>query len=260
MIVDSTSLRCNWGFRPDQSGAHVQAFSSIQLVDNGSVDTDATETVIEGVNTPLSMPLTGTFVVVIGAQQWPFRRAQIRLTQTGAGGATVAWEYWNGAWTAIPGTGFTDGTSGLTASGTVTFTKPGDWVANTIGTRTCFHIRARVTAGSFSTTPIMDQCRGNQTNFFLRGRRIRILEPEVGLFWSRANTFFNGQALVDMDDITIRPKAGFNIETDDIARFGSSSDFRTLAELQAMTKSASTTDAPEDSTFFTNVTLLDPLP
>jgi hypothetical protein len=257
--TDMTSLRSNWGFRMDRAG-HIQAFSSVQTVDNGSVDTDATETVIEGTNTPLSMPLTTTFAVAIGRKQGTFRRAQIRLTQNGAGGATVQWQYWDGdSWTQIPATGFSDGTNGLTQSGTVTFTKPGDWAANTIGTRECFHIRAIVTAGSFSTSPTMDQCRGIQTGSELTVRRFRLLEPEEGLIWVRATTFDTGSHVIDMDDIAIRLKAGQDIETALICRFFSSGGQETLADFQARTKLSANTDADADSIFAPNVVILDSL-
>jgi hypothetical protein len=259
MIVDSTIKRCNWAFRADRASNDPQAFSSIQLVDDGIVDTDATATVVQGVNTPLEMPLTGTFAVVFGRQQNPPRRAEIRLTQNGAGGATIAWQYWNGAWTNIPTEGLTDGANKLTQTGTVSFAKPSDWAPNTIGTRTCYHFRAVVASAFFTTNPIMDRCVGVRTNFFLRARRIRVLEPEQGLIWVRANTYSSGEAVIDLDDITIRLKSGQDIETAPICRFFSSGGQETLAAFQARTKLAANTDAPEDSLFCPNVTILEPL-
>jgi hypothetical protein len=79
-----------------------------------------------------------------------FAAIGITLTTLGVGG-TLAWEYWNGsAWTALT---TTDSTSGLTATGTVTFTPPGSWASTTLNGTAAFYIRARVTV-HFGTVPI----------------------------------------------------------------------------------------------------------
>jgi hypothetical protein len=72
-----------------------------------------------------------------------FEKLVFDLT-TGVSGVTIVWEYWNGAWTAF--TGLSDGTSGLTTDGTLTFTFPSDWVKTT-----AYAMRARVSA---VTTPV----------------------------------------------------------------------------------------------------------
>lgn len=256
-VVDCTVIRSNWGWRNDRAG-HVQAFSSVQTVSSDVVDDDLTTTIVEDTNTPATLALTTTYALAVGRQQGKFRRIEIRLTQNGAGTAVIAWQYWNGAWTAIPGTGFTDGTSGFTQSGTVTFTKPADWVANMIGTRECFHVRAIVASGSFTTSPIMDQCRGPQTGSTSSGRRIRFLEPEQGVFWARANQFGTSTGGADIDDITIRPKSTQDPDTFEFFRIGNNS--LTVAEFQAQTKSAADTDADADSVFAPTITFLEALP
>lgn len=67
---------------------------------------------------------------------------------------TLAWEYWNGsAWTAL--SGLVDGTSELTADGTVTWTIPGNWAAVAVNSVTQFWIRVRFTAGSWTANPLV---------------------------------------------------------------------------------------------------------
>ncbi len=95
----------------------------------------------------------------IGFDQ-PFARVVFdNLNGTQGVGGAVAWEYWNGtAWTAV--SGLSDGTSGFTvavADGQVlTFTRPTDWVKNTINAVESFYLRARVTT-VYSTAPVYDQ-------------------------------------------------------------------------------------------------------
>ncbi len=78
----------------------------------------------------------------------------------GAGLSTV-WEYWDGsAWTAL--SGVTDGTSAFTTavadSLSVTFTEPLDWATTTIDTSAALYfIRLRISAGDYSTNPVLDQ-------------------------------------------------------------------------------------------------------
>ena len=71
----------------------------------------------------------------------------------------VTWEYWNGsAWTALAGVA--DGTTGFTAAvadgQTLTFTKPLDWVMNTLNAVTAFYIRADITT-PYTIDPVYDQ-------------------------------------------------------------------------------------------------------
>lgn len=70
-------------------------------------------------------------------------------------GTGVTWEYWDGsAWSTLT---TTDGTSGFTSTGEITFDPPDDWVTNTIVTSVFFWIRARVTTASYTTTPLLTQ-------------------------------------------------------------------------------------------------------
>lgn len=70
-------------------------------------------------------------------------------------GVTLAWEYWNGtAWTAL--SGVVDGTSTLTVNGKVTFTIPTTWTTKSVNAVTCYWVRLRYTAGSWSTNPLVN--------------------------------------------------------------------------------------------------------
>lgn len=68
---------------------------------------------------------------------------------------TLAWEYWNGtAWVAL--SGVADGTTKLTANGKVTWTLPTDWATKSVNSVTCFWVRVRFTAGSWTTNPLVN--------------------------------------------------------------------------------------------------------
>jgi hypothetical protein len=70
---------------------------------------------------------------------------------------TLAWEYWNGsAWTAF--TPDTDGTSELTADGTVAWTiaNLSSWATTAVNSVTLFWVRVRFTAGSWTTNPLVN--------------------------------------------------------------------------------------------------------
>jgi hypothetical protein len=82
-------------------------------------------------------------------------------TQGVGAGLTTIWEYWDGtAWSAL--TGVTDGTSGFTAAVSddqvLTFDIPTDWATTTISTSAALYfIRLRISAGDYSTNPLLDQ-------------------------------------------------------------------------------------------------------
>ena len=74
-------------------------------------------------------------------------------------GGVFAWQYWNGAWTAIPG--ITDGTSFFGTAGTnnITFSPPADWATTAINGVTKYWIRAVVTTvpTAITTAPLGTQ-------------------------------------------------------------------------------------------------------
>lgn len=83
----------------------------------------------------------------------PFNSLTLTLGTNGVGG-TLAWKYWNGtAWTAV--SGLVDGTTGFTASGTVTFTMPTNWKPRTLnGSASLFYLVAEV-ATLYAPNPIL---------------------------------------------------------------------------------------------------------
>jgi hypothetical protein len=85
-----------------------------------------------------------------------FGRAKLVFGTPGVQNAavTLAWEYWNGsAWAAL--SSVVDGTSELTADGTVTWTVPGNWATTAVNGVTQFWARVRFTAGSWTTNPLV---------------------------------------------------------------------------------------------------------
>lgn len=82
-----------------------------------------------------------------------FAKLVINIGTAGAGTWTIAWEYYNGSWTAIT---VTDGTSAFKPSSTgnknVTWTMPSDWALTTVASISAFWIRARVATYSAVTT------------------------------------------------------------------------------------------------------------
>jgi hypothetical protein len=84
-----------------------------------------------------------------------FGRAKLSLSTLGTSVVGFTVEYWNGsAWTAV--TGLTDGTSGLTASGTISWTIASGWATAALNGVTCYWIRLRYT--SYAVMPIVQYC------------------------------------------------------------------------------------------------------
>ncbi|MGI0075913.1 MAG: hypothetical protein ACREAU_00725 [Nitrosopumilaceae archaeon] len=80
-----------------------------------------------------------------------FSRTKYDLATLGVGG-TYVWEYWNGStWTTLS---VTDGTSGFTADGTVTWTIPGTWATTLVGGA---NIVNAVFAAPSADTPFTDR-------------------------------------------------------------------------------------------------------
>lgn len=88
----------------------------------------------------------------------PFDLATFTVSTARVGG-TASYQYWNGsAWTAL--TAASDTSSGLTATGTLTFNPPANWAKTVVhGSRAKYWIQATV-AGA-STNPILQQVHGD---------------------------------------------------------------------------------------------------
>ena len=117
--------------------------------------TDVTTAAYDG-SAPFTVPNGGT--LYIGYFE-PFALATVALN-TARNGGSVAWQYWNGAWNALT---VTDRTSGLSASGTLSFTPPADWVRRVWnGSRSKYWIRA--TVYGTSTAPVVTTIKGDPWN------------------------------------------------------------------------------------------------
>lgn len=90
-------------------------------------------------------------------------------------GSGVTWEYWGGgpSWETLT---CTDGSSGFTATGELTFTPPDSWCKTLVNGDDYYWIRARVTTATYSTTPILTQGQ------LYSQRDIGYLETELGLW------------------------------------------------------------------------------
>ena len=84
---------------------------------------------------------------VIGGGSVQFSKAYVNLATNGAG-LTGSWQYYNGSWASLT---LTDGTSSLSASGTVVFTPPSDWKQTTLGSYTGYFIRFTLSSATFTT-------------------------------------------------------------------------------------------------------------
>lgn len=68
--------------------------------------------------------------------------------------ATYVWEYWNGTtWSTLT---VTDGTTGFTTSGTVTWTSPIDWATTAVNAVTEYWVRVRFTGTAPTTNPTVN--------------------------------------------------------------------------------------------------------
>lgn len=88
-----------------------------------------------------------------------FHEINIDTGTAKSGTYTLLWEYFNGSsWALL--TDLTDGTNGLTTTGsqTVTYAIPDDWAKNTVDTDNRYWIRLRISAfTSSSTVPLIDE-------------------------------------------------------------------------------------------------------
>ncbi len=95
----------------------------------------------------------------------PFRAVRYVIATQGVGsGLSTSWDYWNGStWAAISGVAtLTDGGSAFTAAaGTYETLWSGaglsGWALTTINGATLYWVRLKITAGSYSTNPILTQ-------------------------------------------------------------------------------------------------------
>jgi hypothetical protein len=125
------------------------ALTSAALLDDGGVFTDYTAAAQAGVasTVPLlpAVPVVGDAFLYGGDA--PFAALEVAVTTRLYGVLTLAWEWWDGAvWQ--PAADLVDGTDGYQVEGVsrVEHTIDPAWATLTIGTRTAYWLRARVSA------------------------------------------------------------------------------------------------------------------
>ena len=76
------------------------------------------------------------------------------VATAGGGQQTTVWEYWNGsAWTTLS---VTDGTTGFTVDGRVSWTIPGSWATTSVNSVTQYWVRVRYTGSNPSANPTVN--------------------------------------------------------------------------------------------------------
>lgn len=153
----------------DTLGANIQSARSFirksaqvamqgAVADDGGVETDETTASNNATANDMTLlpvvPVTGD-AYNFGAKN-PFWKLTLNIGTPGVGTWTIAWQYWNGAWTTIPSAGFSDGTKAFQASAgnrDVVFTPPSDWTTKTIQGISGYFIRADVAFTSITTQP-----------------------------------------------------------------------------------------------------------
>ncbi len=129
--------------------------------DNGSYTdetTAANQQTVDDMNLLPTTPVVNQDGYLFGHAE-EFNQLKINISTVGVGGGTITWQYWNGAWTNL--SGVSDGTQSFSQSGTnyVSWTMPSDWATTTINSQGPYKfVRARFTAGSFSTAPKGKKC------------------------------------------------------------------------------------------------------
>jgi len=120
------------------------------VADDGGVQTDETaaannDLVNDMTLLPAVPAVNDAYYFGLGIQ-WNYLR--LNIGTSGVGVYSLVWEYWNGvAWSALPD--LSDGTNSFTLAGwcEITFTRPADWAATTVGGISGFYwIRARVSS------------------------------------------------------------------------------------------------------------------
>ena len=116
---------------------------------NTAVYTDETADINEATANDVVLPpiqITTVGDAAFFGSSGKFGRLRVNVgTAKAVTGGVFAWQYWNGAWTAL--SGLTDGTNffGTVGTNNVTFTVPADWVTNAVNGVTQYWIRAVVT-------------------------------------------------------------------------------------------------------------------
>jgi len=117
-------------------------------------------------------------IAYFGGQQ-KFAQIILKFGTPGVGG-TFVFEYWNGsAWTALISP--TDGTSGLTANGSLTWSIANQtgWVTTTVNSLTAFWVRIRSTGSTPSTNPLCNSASIYGWNVAYSGTSGRTYQSQI---------------------------------------------------------------------------------
>jgi hypothetical protein len=165
-VAEITSFNYEGAFNPSGLDvivrAHSQGLPNAAIADDNAAYTD--QTTAANSTTTADMTILPTTPVVnedgyIFGHNEQFGGLKVDLSTAGVGGGTITWQYWNGAWTNL--TGVVDESNSFANAGLskITWTIPGDWVDTTINSQGPFrYVRARFTAGAFSTAPVGRLC------------------------------------------------------------------------------------------------------
>lgn len=142
--------------------ARACATPSTGLVDRTTAATDTTVSDLLLANDALNLGSSATYF----GTDYVFNELTINIGVGGTSGS-VAWAYWNGAWSSLS---VTDGTSALTATGanTVSWTPPSDWAQREIDATACpgsrYYVRLTNGATNFVVVPLATQVSGQVFN------------------------------------------------------------------------------------------------
>lgn len=109
----------------------------------------------------------------------PFEQVVLNLGTVGVGGGTLIWEFWNGSsWTTFSPA---DGTSNLTASGTVSWSIAAlsGWATTAVNAVTAYWVRVRF-SGAFSTNPLVNNVTITGWTIAFSGTNKRIYRMGAG--------------------------------------------------------------------------------
>jgi hypothetical protein len=184
---------------------HCLVIGKVYTTANDSAFTDnTTEARLDG-GTAFAAFLSGTPATTdrmyIGHSS-KFSRAKIDIATAASGGSpTYVWEYWNGsAWTTLS---VTDGTTGFTVDGSVTWTNPSDWATTAVNSVTCYWVRVRFT-GTLTTSPTINSLSYLGWLIKYSGTNTRAYQQGggAGLFLSVNDNGPNGTALGKEADVS----------------------------------------------------------
>lgn len=127
--------------------------SVFSTADDAAFNTNTTEARLDG-GTPFTLwPTPGTSDRTYIGMQVPWSRLVVDVA-TASSGQTTIYEYWNGSsWATLS---VTDGTSGLTQDGSLTWTAPGDWATVSVNSVTLYWIRIRFSGSAPGTNPTIN--------------------------------------------------------------------------------------------------------